>query len=445
MLLEGLAVDGRPASVVAAGAALRFCGSGRTAQAERGHGENVQLLAAPDPLGQLVDLASRLRLAGDEVPPVLTAWFGTMAYDAVRCFEHLPHPPPAASHLPADFGPPGTDYAFFLPELTVWFDLEADRAWAAAVTQSGRSGAEALAALTSDLTRCSLRPGLLQPVARRLAPCAASLTRREYGRAVRRAKQYILDGDIFQVVLSVRLDVPCQDDPFAVYGRLKSVNPSPFHFCYVDGSTALVGASPEPLVTAHGRRCAIRLLAGTRPRGPSGPTDQALEAELRASEKEAAEHRMLVDLARNDLGRVCSPATVGVDELMAVERYSHVMHLVSNVIGEIAPGQNVDDLIRATFPAGTMTGAPKIRAMEIIDELEPVRRGTYSGAVGFIAADQVQLYLTIRSTLIHSGVAAVQAGAGIVHDSQPDAEYDECWAKMQSTLSVLGSQSGADP
>lgn len=440
MLIEALSVEGRAVAVVAAGAALRFVARERTARAYRASGEPVALGAGTDPLDQMLGLVADLRLDGDAVPSMLSCFFGAISYDAVRCFERLPHPPPPPPEpaVPlARAGPGAADHAFFLPERAVRFDVDTGRATAAALAGDADAASRALNALLGELRRRDPPGGGVAGDHAAPALLQASLGREGYRAVVRRGQRYILDGDVFQVVLSTRWDISCREDPFAVYGRLTRLNPSPFHFCLVDGGTALVGASPEPLITASPGRCAIRLLAGTRPRGRTAAADRVLEAELRGSEKEAAEHRMLVDLARNDVGRVCTPATVRVEELMAVERFSHVMHLVSTVVGNPAPTATAAELVRAAFPAGTMTGAPKIRAMQLIDELEPVRRGWYAGAVGYIGGDELQLYLAIRSALLRGGVASLQAGAGIVHDSEPDAEYEECVSKLQAVVAAL--------
>jgi anthranilate synthase component 1 len=260
----------------------------------------------------------------------------------------------------------------------------------------------------------------------------------EYAAAVDRAKHHILDGDVFQLVLSIAWTAPATVDGLAVFERLTAINPSPYHFWYAGPRFEAVGASPEPCLTLHDGRALIRPLAGTRPRGHDALADLRAEADLRSSAKELAEHRMLVDLARNDLGRVCRPGSVSVERLMDVERYSHVMHLTSDVHGQIRGDLRTDELIRATFPAGTMTGTPKVRAMELIDELEPTRRWLYSGAVGSFGLSHVDLYLTIRSMVLCDGEIRLQAGGGIVHDSEPSAEYAECLAKLGSSARALG-------
>lgn len=265
-----------------------------------------------------------------------------------------------------------------------------------------------------------------------------TLTRSDYHKAVQQAKRYIVNGDIFQVVLSLGLTAEADADGLALYAALSSFNPSPYQFWYRSREFEVAGCSPEPCVTLSGGEALIRPLAGTRPRGADEAADRLAEQELLASDKEVAEHRMLVDLARNDLGRVCTSGSINVPHLMEVDRYSHVMHLTSDVTGQLRPEQSGADLITATFPAGTMTGAPKIRAMEIIDELEPVGRAFYSGAVGSFGGEDVDLYLTIRSVVLHQGQVRLQAGGGIVFDSDPEQEYAECLAKLGAAARAVG-------
>ncbi|MGH2728909.1 MAG: anthranilate synthase component I family protein, partial [Actinomycetota bacterium] len=255
---------------------------------------------------------------------------------------------------------------------------------------------------------------------------------------VSKVKEHIAAGDIFQCVVSQRFEMPTNADPFDVYRVLRLINPSPYMFFLNFPDVAVVGSSPEPHVKVVGREAIIRPIAGTRPRGATEEEDRKLADELLADEKERAEHVMLVDLARNDLGRVCTPGTVRVSELMQVERYSHVMHIVSEVHGEIAQGNSAFDAFKWAFPAGTVSGAPKIRAMEIIDELERTRRGPYAGAVGYFDfSGNLDTCITLRTALISRGTAYVQAGAGIVADSVPDAEDDECRNKARALLSAI--------
>jgi anthranilate synthase component 1 len=253
--------------------------------------------------------------------------------------------------------------------------------------------------------------------------------------AVRRAKDYIAAGDIMQVVLSQRLRRPFTASPLSLYRALRSLNPSPYMFYYDFGDFHVVGASPEILVRKEGSTVTLRPIAGTRPRGTTREADEALAAELLADPKELAEHVMLVDLGRNDVGRVAQTGSVKVTDRMVIERYSHVMHIVSNVEGTLKPGLGSLDVLRAAFPAGTVSGAPKVRAMEIIDELEPTRRGVYAGAVGYVSfQDDMDTAIAIRTALVKDGLLYVQAGAGIVHDSAPEAEWQETLSKARAVM-----------
>jgi anthranilate synthase component 1 len=292
-------------------------------------------------------------------------------------------------------------------------------------------------ALVRELEEGSgLRPLELRPEPEEDPPFTSSMSREGFEAGVERIREYIRAGDAFQVVLSQRLGMPFQGRPFDLYRVLRTVNPSPYlYFLELDG-LSLVGASPEVLVRVEDKRVTVRPIAGTRPRGKSAAEDRALARDLLADEKELAEHRMLVDLGRNDVGRVARFGSVQVPELMVVERYSHVMHLVSQVEGELNDGLSALDVFRACFPAGTVSGAPKIRAMEIIDELEPVRRGPYAGAVGYFGfgGENMDTAITIRTVVLAGSQAFVQAGAGIVADSVPGREYDETVNKARALL-----------
>ncbi len=256
--------------------------------------------------------------------------------------------------------------------------------------------------------------------------------------AVKKIKEYVRAGDVVQVVLSQRFDRECDIKPFNIYRALRVINPSPYMFFLNTGDTILIGSSPEILVRLEGRKIVLRPIAGTRRRGRSDEEDRALEAELRADPKEIAEHIMLVDLGRNDVGRVAEIGSVRVTELMTVERYSHVMHLVSNVEGRLRDGLDAFDLLRACFPAGTVTGAPKVRAMEIIDELEPVKRGPYAGSVGYFSySGNMDMCITIRTLIVKDGKLSVQAGAGIVADSVPELEYKETVNKAMGMMKAV--------
>ena len=262
----------------------------------------------------------------------------------------------------------------------------------------------------------------------------SNMTQTAYKKMVLTGKDYITAGDVVQVQLGQRFEKPLHAPPFEVYRALRSVNPSPYMFYLaLENGPTLVGASPEILVSCENERVTIRPIAGTRKRGATPAEDAALAAELLADEKERAEHIMLVDLARNDVGRVCSYGTVQVDELMIVERYSHVMHIVSNISGGLLPGKTPFDVLRATFPAGTLSGAPKVRAMQIIEELEPTRRGIYGGGIGYFSYNgNFDACITIRTAVIQNNTVYVQAAGGIVADSDPDAEYEETVNKSQA-------------
>lgn len=265
----------------------------------------------------------------------------------------------------------------------------------------------------------------------------SGFTEAGFCKAVQTAREYIIAGDLMQVVLSQRLSRPYQGDPFHMYRGLHALNPSPYMYFLNLGPVQVVGSSPEILVRREDDDVTVRPIAGTRWRGETEEEDQRLEAELLADPKECAEHLMLIDLGRNDIGRVCRPGTVRLTEQMAIERYSHVMHMVSNVEGKLSPGITTQDVLRATFPAGTVSGAPKIRAMEIIDELEPSSRGIYSGAIGYFGWDRnLDTAIAIRTAIVHNGQIHVQAGAGIVYDSIPEREWHETMHKAQALLQV---------
>ncbi|MFH2033247.1 MAG: anthranilate synthase component I [Candidatus Margulisiibacteriota bacterium] len=266
----------------------------------------------------------------------------------------------------------------------------------------------------------------------------SNMSKDEYMQAVEKAKEHIRAGDIIQCVPSQRLETACKKDTFDVYRVLRMINPSPYMFYLKYGRMILAGSSPEVMVTLMGDEAVIRPIAGTRPRGKDKASDQAFEKELLASEKEKAEHLMLVDLGRNDLGRVCEYGSVETNELMVIERYSHVMHIASNVRGKLRKDKDAFDLVKASFPAGTVSGAPKVRAMEIIDELEKTRRGPYAGAVGYFDfAGNTDTCITIRTILFKDNKAYVQVGAGIVADSDPAAEYEETRNKAMGMLKAI--------
>jgi anthranilate synthase component 1 len=359
---------------------------------------------------------------------------GHLTYDAVRLLERIP------DRLgPAD----GPLAVFALYRSVVAFDHARQKLLLIADAPPGgradfERAQEVLDALETDLRQprsVEMAPTSRGPQAPPRAAFGDGATFRD---AVRRAKDYIAAGDAYQVVLSRQASVACALDPFTVYRALRMVNPSPYMYFLKQGARTVAGASPEMLVRVEGRRVEARPIAGTRPRGRSAEEDEVLAGELLADAKERAEHIMLVDLGRNDLGRVCRFGSVTVPELMKVERYSHVTHLVSSVAGELAEGKDALDALVAAFPAGTLTGAPKIRAMEIIDELEPARRGLYGGALGYVdLRGNLDFCIAIRTLVLEGGRATIQAGAGIVADSDPEAEERETEAKAGAMLEAL--------
>jgi anthranilate synthase component 1 len=269
------------------------------------------------------------------------------------------------------------------------------------------------------------------------APLECTFTEAQFLDAVRRSKEYILAGDVMQAQISQRTTRAFDAPPLALYRALRGINPSPYMFYFDFGDHQVVGASPEILVRLAGDTVTLRPIAGTRPRGATPQEDAAIAAELLADPKERAEHVMLIDLGRNDVGRVAATGSVKVTEQMVIERYSHVMHIVSNVEGRLAPGLDAVDVLKASFPAGTVSGAPKVRAMQIIDELEPVRRGVYSGAVGYLGFNgDMDVAIAIRTALIKERRLHVQAAAGIVADSDPRAEWLETQHKARAILSA---------
>ncbi|MGH8924415.1 MAG: anthranilate synthase component I [Acidimicrobiia bacterium] len=401
--------------------------------------ESQQPLQSDDPLGALEELVARVRAADlPGLPPLHSGLVGYLGYDTVRYIEHLPDRPADDRSLPEmSWQAVGSLAAFdrvsqsltLVRNVLVGNDLEAD--YAAAVN-----------ALERAATRLGhSRPYRALSFDQRPAPGgghSSTMTRTDFENAVRSAKRSILAGDAFQVVISQRLAVPFAGDPFVVYRWLRVVNPSPYLFFYRTPELAVAGSSPELMTRVRDRQVFSRPIAGTRPRGETPDLDRALEEELRADPKERAEHVMLLDLARNDLGRVCEFGTVSVDELMVVERYSHVMHLVSGVSGKLRVDVGPVDVLRATFPHGTVSGAPKVAAMEIIDRLEPVARGPYAGAVGYIDfSGNVDTAICLRTVVLAGGQAWVQAGAGIVADSEPAMEYEETMSKAAAALAAV--------
>ena len=404
----------------------------------------------PDPFLAAAQLVSSFRPAqASGLPPLAGGLVGYFGYDLVRHLEYLPDAPPDDLGLP--------EMAFLLADTVLVFDHL--RHTITVVANAFVEGRQVDASYERARERiCEMREKLARPLPAAAAafiagvdpasadgltdagtrPVSSSMTRQRYENCVERIRDYIFAGDAFQVVLSQRFSTPVEVSPFAIYRGLRAVNPSPYLYFIAFDDFALAGSSPEPLVRVNGRHVEARPIAGTRPRGADEAEDWRLIAELRADEKERAEHIMLVDLGRNDLGRVCAPGSVQVDELMGMELYSHVIHMVSSVSGTLASGRSAIDALKASFPAGTVSGAPKVRAMQIIDELETVRRGPYAGAIGYLSySGDLDTCICIRTVIVKDGVAYVQAGAGIVADSVPAHEFEETQSKAAALLRAI--------
>jgi anthranilate synthase component I len=367
-----------------------------------------------------------------EPDPVLPALFGGAigysSYDLVRCYENLPVKNPDELGIP--------DLKFIEPEGMVIFDHLKHRLFIVSTAETGMISSYNSAKAVVEKLHSRLRgalPGVPGDRPSRKAEFVSNVTQTEFEASVSKAVEYIRAGDIFQVVPSQRFSAQLHAHPFAVYRALRNVNPSPYMGYLELGDCTLVAASPESLCRSDGKRAITRPIAGTRRRGANASEDLALEKELLSDEKERSEHIMLVDLGRNDLGRVSKYGSVRVDELMIVERYSHVMHIVSTVSGELETGKTPLDALAATLPMGTVSGAPKIRAMEIIEELENTRRGWYGGAFGYIAHDgSMDMALTLRTALVKDGMIHIQAGGGVVADSDPSLEFEESVNKAKA-------------
>jgi anthranilate synthase component 1 len=421
---------------------LLFRSKGDTALIEKGGSLQVyRLQPNEDSLHVLKRLMSQFRFVTEEdLPRFCGGFVGYIGYDMVRFFEKLPDWTVDDLQLP--------DCYLMLADTLVIFDhlkrkmkvlvnafVDDDPAKAYDAT------IERIEAIVHRLRVTTLNPYSSQLLSTQ-APSvtvASNFTREGFEGIVERAKEYIAAGDIIQVVLSQRFQAQVNASPFNIYRALRSINPSPYMFYLSFGDLKLIGSSPEILVSCFGTKVITRPLAGTRPRGRTPEEDEALERELLADPKERAEHIMLVDLGRNDLGRVCKIGTVRTTELMKIERYSHVMHIYSTVEGELDIRRyDIFDALRATFPAGTVTGAPKIRAMEIIEELEPTKRGPYAGSVGYFSFNgNMDMAITIRTIVLKGNTAFVQAGAGIVADSVPEREYQETVNKAKALLSAI--------
>ncbi len=397
-------------------------------------------------LDVLREITSRYRPAAvPGLPPFSAGAVGYMSYDMVGQFERVPEP------RPRELGMPEAVLMFFANVLV--FDHVKHQIFIISnvFRDEGKGTLEAkYRAAAKEIARIEKLLGGPLPARRGRRPSAPPkvhprFARPGYEAAVVRAKEYIGAGDIFQVVLSQRLEARLSTSPFSVYRALRMVNPSPYMFFLQLGDDVVLGASPEMLVQVRGRQVEYRPIAGTRPRGATEQEDQALECEMLADEKERAEHIMLVDLGRNDVGRVCEFGSVKVTGLMFVERYSHVMHLVSSISGTLRPDLDMYDALAACFPAGTLTGAPKVRAMEIIRELEPTRRGLYGGTVLYLDfSGSLNSCIAIRTMAVHKGTAYMQSGAGIVADSIPSREFEESMNKGRALVKAIEWAQGGE-
>ncbi|HUU83065.1 MAG TPA: anthranilate synthase component I [Phycisphaerae bacterium] len=430
-------------SFIGANPSAVFQASGRTVELTR-DGTTISE-QHEDPLRRLEELLVEHRAAHlPDLPRFVGGAVGYAGYDTIRYYEHLPNAPRDDRGLP--------DLLFGLYDLMIVFDHVQKLIKVVAHAHVERDGVERgyeAARARIEQTVALLEKGpwsgvaSLRPRGPAPPPYTSNIARADFERHVDRCREYIRAGDVFQVVLSQRLCVQTRTDPLDIYRALRVVNPSPFMFLLKSPTVILVGSSPEILCRVENGVVTNRPLAGTRPRGRTEAEDRGLETELLADPKERAEHVMLVDLGRNDVGRVAEPGSIRLDEVMSVERYSHVMHICSNVSGRLAGGKTAFDALRAVLPVGTVSGAPKIRAMEIIDELEPNRRGPYAGAVGYFDfAGNMDTCIALRTLVITEGAdrtrqVYAQVGAGIVADSDPSAEYQETLQKAQSMLRAI--------
>ncbi|NMC73650.1 MAG: anthranilate synthase component I [Geobacteraceae bacterium] len=413
----------------------------------RSRGNIVEILAADgstrreetdDPLGLVRDHMKRFTpVEVDGLPRFFGGAVGYIGYDMVRYFERVTLTKPAVLDA--------WDSYLIITDTILIFDTirQKIKVVSNAHMENGKPPETAYAEATAKIDaivaklRTPLPPAVTPPSGGKIS-FTSNVDRAVFEESVEKAKEYVRAGDVIQVVLSQRFSADLTVDPLDIYRVLRTLNPSPYMFFLRLDDTLVVGASPEVMVRKEGEQVELRPIAGTRPRGRTRDEDERLEHELLADPKECAEHVMLVDLGRNDLGRVCRTGTVRVTELMVVERYSHVMHIVSNVQGELAGGRDAFDVLRATFPAGTLSGAPKVRAMEIIEELEPVRREIYGGAVGYFSfSGNMDMAIAIRTLVAKGGKIHLQAGAGIVADSDPATEYQETVNKARAVVKAI--------
>jgi anthranilate synthase component 1 len=415
--------------------------SGRSVEILR-KGRKEKRSFAQDPLEAVKDILGEYRpVPNPGLPRFYGGAVGFIGYDVIRFFEKMPERDKPGIGLP--------DVLFMLTDTLVIFDNVAHRI--KVVSNAHVNGCSITSAYQEAVQKID---GLVRKLKRNLkgrSPYKATkpsrgsriglksnFTQSSYEQAVLKAKEYIRAGDIFQVVPSQRFERPISVEPFEIYRALRLINPSPYMYFLRCGDATIVGTSPEVMVRLEGDKIDLRPIAGTRGRGSTEEEDRELEKELLADPKEKAEHIMLVDLGRNDVGRVSTPGSVHVSELMVIERYSHVMHIVSNVRGKLSGERDAYDVLRSCFPAGTVSGAPKIRAMEIIDELEPTRRGPYAGAVGYFGfSGNMDTCITIRTLVIKDRVAYIQAGGGVVADSVPALEYQETVNKAKAMMRAV--------
>jgi len=392
-----------------------------------------------DPLKAIERIFRNFKVAGAEsLPPFIGGGVGFFGYDVIRHIETLPDTTTDDLDFP--------DISFMFADSILIFDhlKHKIKIVCSARIEAGRSLKEIynesiakIEKIHGELFSAKFIKKDSKKAAGKKKPVRfkTNMTKEHFKKNVLAAKEYIRAGDIFQVVLSQRFSAKVDTDPFDIYRVLRSLNPSPYMFFLNLDDIKLIGASPEVLVTVRGREITNRPIAGTRPRPADPSKEPRVIQDLLADEKERAEHIMLVDLGRNDVGRVAEPGSVSVTELMAIEKYSHVVHIVSNVVGKLRRDRNAIDALRACFPAGTVSGAPKVRAMEIIDELEPTRRGPYAGAIGYLSfTGFFDTCITIRTIMMKDGIAHIQAGGGIVADSLPEYEYRESTNKARALL-----------
>ncbi len=433
-------------SIIGLSCDTRIRVTGQLFQIEKNN-EIVSSKTCEDPLAEI-----EAYLDSFSVPdlPCLPRFYGGLVgyfgYDTIRYIE------PKLKNCPNPDSLQTPDILLMLSEQVLVFDNLSSRLFIIVLVDPAQQnayqqGQDQLEKIATDLAsiQLSAKAEKQKPVDE--ADFESGFTEQGYKEAVEKARQYIIDGDAMQIVLSQRLSIPFSAKPINLYRALRGLNPSPYMYYLNMGDHFVVGSSPEILVRLEDEKVEVRPIAGTRPRGSNAAEDQALEAELLSDPKELAEHLMLIDLGRNDAGRVSEIGTVELTEKMIVEHYSHVMHIVSNVEGKLKKGMSAMDVLRATFPAGTVSGAPKIRAMEIIDELEPVKRGIYSGAVGYLSWNgDMDTAIAIRTAVIKDNVLSIQAGAGIVYDSKPDMEWKETMNKGRAIFRAVSlAASGLNP